>query len=214
MRAAHAWLLVQGTAAATVAWGIALQLKTDHDPFFAPVAAFVALNAPLGERGLNALRLVSGVIVGIVSGELTLLALGSGYRQLALATLAATLVSRGFGGSRIVIAQAAISAILTVALADGEAGLYRLADALVGTGVALVFSQLLFSPEPLALLRRAESAALGDLADALALTARALDDDEAELAADGGRDLEQLAGRGAQRVQAGPHRLAQAVGAG
>ena len=160
---------MQGTAAATVAWAIALRLPGEHDPFFAPVAAFIALNAPLGERGLNALRVVQGVFVGIAAGEVTLLLLGAGVVDLALATLAAVLVARSLGESRIVVAQAAVGAFLTVALADGEAGLYRAADALVGTGVALVFSQLLFSPEPLALLRRAESAALAELADALAL---------------------------------------------
>jgi uncharacterized membrane protein YgaE (UPF0421/DUF939 family) len=177
---AYAWPLVQGTAAATVAWAIALQLGGGHKPFFAPIAAFVALNAPLGERGLNTLRLVAGVFVGIGAGELTLLVFGTGYAELAVATLGATVVARMFSDTRIVIAQAAVGAILTVALADGDAGLYRMADALIGAGVALVFTQLLFSPEPLALLRRAESAALADLADALALTTRALEhDDEA-----------------------------------
>ena len=180
-RVGYTWPLVQGAAAATVAWAIALQLGGDHAPFFAPIAAFVALNAPLGERGLNTLRLVAGVFVGIGAGELTLLVFGTGYAELAVATLGATVVARMFAETRIVIAQAAVGAILTVALADGEAGLYRMADALVGAGVALVFTQLLFSPEPLALLRRAESAALADLADALALTTRALEHDDEEL---------------------------------
>jgi hypothetical protein len=48
--------------------------------------------------------------------------------------------------------------------------------------VALVFSQLLFSPEPLALLRRSETALLARMADGLAVTARALDEDDDELA--------------------------------
>jgi len=53
---------------------------------------------------------------------------------------------------------------------------------LIGTAVALVFSQLLFSPEPLGLLRRAEAAALEHMASGLALTARALEQDDDELA--------------------------------
>jgi uncharacterized membrane protein YgaE (UPF0421/DUF939 family) len=48
-------------------------------------------------------------------------------------------------------------------------------DALIGVGVALVFSQLLFVPEPLRLLRRAEGAVLSTLADGLRLTADALE---------------------------------------
>jgi hypothetical protein len=178
-------LVLQGTLAATAAWVIARHVVGNHEPFFAPIAAVVALNASLGERGRNALRLLLGVIVGIICGELALEALGGGYVSLALAVLAATTAARALSGVRIVIAQAAAGAILTVAVANGEAGTERLVDALLGVGVALLFTQVLFSPEPLALLRRAEAAALSDMAAALRLTARALqhdDDDAAERA--------------------------------
>jgi hypothetical protein len=47
--------------------------------------------------------------------------------------------------------------------------------------VALVFTQVLFSPEPVALLRRAQAAALAELAGGLELTARALERDDDEL---------------------------------
>ena len=179
------WLVLQSTLAATAAWVIANHVVGNPEPFFAPIAAVVALNASLGERGRNAVRLLLGVVVGIVAGELTLALLGGGYASLALAVFAGTTVARALGGVRIVIAQAAAGAILTVAVANGEAGTQRLVDALIGVGVALMFTQVLFSPEPLALLRRAESAALADMAEGLSLTARALecdDDDAAEQA--------------------------------
>jgi uncharacterized membrane protein YgaE (UPF0421/DUF939 family) len=54
-------------------------------------------------------------------------------------------------------AQTATASILTVAVAGGEAGTQRLADALIGAGVALVFSKFLFSPNPVLLVRRAET---------------------------------------------------------
>jgi Fusaric acid resistance protein-like len=179
---AHAWPLLQGTAAATAAWVIASRLVDHPDPFFAPIAAVVALNASRGERGSNAVRLLVGVVVGIVAGELAVGALGGGYGTLALATFAAMAVAVALGGARITIGQAAASAILTVAVADGQAGPQRLVDALIGAGTALVFSQLLFPPEPVALLRRAESAVLEDMGDGLELTARALERDDEELA--------------------------------
>jgi hypothetical protein len=172
------WPLVQSTAAATVAWVIANHVVHHHEPFFAPIAALVSLNTSLGERGLNALRLLQGVVLGIVVGELTLLLLGGGYGSLSLATFLALLLARLLGGARIVLAQAAIAAILTIAVANGEVGYQRLADALIGAGVALVFSQLLFSPEPLRLLRRVETDALAAMAAGLELTAKALDGDE------------------------------------
>lgn len=179
MAAADVWPLLQGTAAATVAWLIAGHVVHHHEPFFAPISAIVSLNTSLGERGLNALRLLAGVILGIGVGELTLLVLGGGYGSLALATFVALFVARALKGARIVLAQSAISAILTIAVANGEVGPQRLFDALIGAGVALVFSQLLFSPEPLRLLRSVEANALESMSAGLELTAQALEGDEA-----------------------------------
>ena len=96
------------------------------------------------------------------------------------ATFAAMALARTLGGARIVIVQAAASAILTVAVADGEAGFDRLLDACIGAGVALVFSQVFFSPEPVGLLRRAESVALTGLASGVRQAARALSADDTE----------------------------------
>jgi uncharacterized membrane protein YgaE (UPF0421/DUF939 family) len=179
--AANAWPLLQSTAAATAAWWLARWLNDHRDPFFAPMAAVVALNASRGQRGANALRLLAGVVVGIIAGELATTVLGGGYGTLALATFTAMAVAFALGGARVTIAQAATGAILTVAVADGQAGPNRLVDALVGAGVALVFTQVLFSPEPVALLRRAEAAALADMAAGLELTARALERGDHEL---------------------------------
>lgn len=178
---ADAWLLFQRTIAATAAWVIAKHVFDHHDPFFAPIAAVAALNAPLGERGSNALQLLLGVGVGIVVGELTAGVLGGGYGTLALSTFVAMTIARAFGGARVTIGQAAASAILTVTAAGGEAGPERLYDALIGAGVALVLSQFLFSPEPVALLRRAMSIALADMSSGLELTARALERDDDEM---------------------------------
>src|SRR3954454_2213003 len=73
-----AWALLQGTAAATAA-RVPPRYAFDHpEPFFAPIAALIALNRPVGERGLNAVRLLQGVILGIVVGELTLVTLSGG----------------------------------------------------------------------------------------------------------------------------------------
>jgi hypothetical protein len=177
-----AWPLLQGTAAATIAWVIAKYALDHEEPFFAPVAAVIALNATLGERGLNAVRLLQGVGVGIVVGELTLAGLNDEPGSLALATFVAMAIAVALGGARITIAQAAVGAILTVAIGSADAGIQRLIDALVGAGVALTFSQLLFSPEPVRLLRRAESAALADMGRGLELTAAALEHDDDDLA--------------------------------
>jgi hypothetical protein len=158
-----------------VAWALARHVIHHHQPFFAPIAAVVALNAALGDRGLNTVRLLIGVVLGILIGEAAILLLGGGYGTMELATFAAMAAARAFGGVRIVIAEAASSAILTVAVANGEVGTQRLEDAAIGAAVALVFSQLLFAPEPVALVRRAEAAALTEMAIGVRLTAEMLD---------------------------------------
>jgi hypothetical protein len=188
------WPQVQGAAAATAAWLIAQQIPHSRAPFFAPIAAFIALNAPLGERGLNAVRLVTGVIVGILVGEAASATLPGGYGvRVAVATLIATALAKVlFGSRRIVLAQSASAAILTVAVARGDAGITRLLDALIGAGVALVFSQLLFSPHPIRLVRRAEASLLRDIAERLERFTRALadgDEERTEKALTGLRDL-------------------------
>ena len=118
------------------------------------------------------------MFIGIGAGELVLWLFGGGYGRLALATFVATLLARLVGGPRLVIVQAAGSAILTVASADGQVGMNRMVDALIGAGVALVGSQFLFSPEPVALVRRAEVTALRTMAKAVDLVADALASDD------------------------------------
>jgi uncharacterized membrane protein YgaE (UPF0421/DUF939 family) len=180
---ANSWPILQGTGAATVSWVIARHVVNHHQPFFAPIAAVVALNASRGERGSNAVRLLWGVIVGILVGGAATFVLGTGYAALAVATLVAMLLALVVGGERIVIGQAAASAILVVTTADTQTGPGRLVDALIGAGVALVMSQLLFPVEPIALLRRAETAILTDLRSALELVAEAAETGDDEPAA-------------------------------
>jgi uncharacterized membrane protein YgaE (UPF0421/DUF939 family) len=176
--AAEAWPLLHSAAAATVAWALARHLIHHHQPFFAPIAAAAALNAALGERGLNAVRLLLGVAIGILVGEVAIVFLGDSYLAMGLGSFLAMAVAVAMGGARIVIAEAAGSAILTIALASGEAGTQRLEDAALGAAVALVFSQLLFAPEPVALVRRAAAAALSEMATGVRQTADMLERDD------------------------------------
>ena len=178
--ASDAWPLLQATAAATIAWMIATHVLSHHQPFFAPIAAVVALNTSRGERGIQAVRLLQGVVVGIVVGESVLALVGPGYGSLALATFVAMAVARMLGGVRIVLAQAAIGAILVISSGDVDVGPQRLVDALIGAAVALVFTQILFTPEPVGLVRRAEVVALGDMATGLDQAAQALERGEDE----------------------------------
>ena len=192
---ASAWSLTQQALAATVAWVLATHVIDHRQPFFAPMAAVVALNAPLGQRGGNALRLLEGVVIGIIAGEIGLATLGPTSGALFLATLASLTTARALGGSPLALAQAATAAILTIATGDTSVGPERLIDALIGGGVALVFSQILFAPEPVRMLRRSESAALNDIANAFELTARALRENDRGLAGEAIETLRDLRDR-------------------
>ncbi|MFJ8545295.1 aromatic acid exporter family protein [Streptomyces sp. NPDC093586] len=171
-------MLQQATAAA-FSWWIARNVFAHHVPLFAPIATLVALNTPVGGRGTNAVRVLSGVVAGVVVGQLAFRFLGHDAPSVGVAVLCALLVALFIDGERITMAQAAVGAVISVASGQ-QAGIDRVLDALLGAGVALVFSQLLFPPHPLALLRRAESATLEGLGRALDLTARALDEPEGE----------------------------------
>ncbi len=176
------WPVLQRALAATVAWAIAFHFVQHHQPFFAPIAAVVALNTSRGGRGRNALQFLQGVVTGILVAWLAVYLLGFGYLSLGVATFVSMLVALILGGRGIVIAQAAAGAILTVTTAATGAGSGRLIDALIGAGVALVISQLVFPAEPIRLLHRAETAALSNMADGLDLAARGLERDDDELA--------------------------------
>jgi uncharacterized membrane protein YgaE (UPF0421/DUF939 family) len=165
------WLVLQATVAATVAWLVANLVHPEDQPFFAPVAAVIALTAQRGERGAKAIQLLLGVFLGIVTGEIIVALMGGGYGRLAIATFIALCIATAVGNARVAVTQAGVSAILTVIAANGEAGWQRLLDAAIGGGVALVFTQVVFSPEPVALLRRAESNTLKHIARGLAQTA-------------------------------------------
>ncbi|MFE9696091.1 aromatic acid exporter family protein [Streptomyces sp. NPDC006270] len=169
------WPVLQQAAAATLSWWIARTVFDHHLPLFAPIATLVALNTPVGGRGTNAVRVVSGVIAGVIVGQLAYHFLGHGAASVGVAVLVALFVALLVDGQRITMAQAAVGAVISVA-AGQRAGIDRVQDALFGAGVALVFSQLLFPPHPLALLRRAETATLHGLSRALELTARTLDE--------------------------------------
>jgi uncharacterized membrane protein YgaE (UPF0421/DUF939 family) len=179
---ANVWPILQAAIAAGAAWAIATHLVHHRQPFFAPIAAVVSLNTARGERGSNAVRLLLGVIVGILVGEGAIAVHRGGYGTMGVATLIAMLAALAISGERLVIAQAAAGSILTVAALNGEVGSQRLIDALIGAGVALAISQLLFPAEPVALLRRAEATAALELAEGLRLTADALERDDGGLA--------------------------------
>ncbi len=167
------WPAVQAALAAVLAWVIAHNALGHAQPFFAPIAAAIALGTTGIRRGRRILQMVFGVTLGIGVGEGASALVGNGTVAIGivvLATLSAAVVAGVgvFGEGMMFVNQSAASAILVVALHRHGTGSERLIDALVGGGVAGVIGVGLFPAEPLRVLRDAEQQVLRSLAGSLA----------------------------------------------
>jgi uncharacterized membrane protein YgaE (UPF0421/DUF939 family) len=168
--------IAQSALAAGAAWEIALQIPGHGKPFFAPIAAVIALGAERGRRGRQAIEVIVGVTLGILLGAGIVAVAGVGAWQLVLATAVALVVATAAAAPPVVRIQAAASAILVVALHQPGSNLavQRLVDALIGGGIAIVLARLLFPVDPLGLVRDEARQLRMRLADALEEVAAAL----------------------------------------
>jgi uncharacterized membrane protein YgaE (UPF0421/DUF939 family) len=154
------WPITQTAVAAGLAYYIAHTLVGHLQPFFAPIAAAVAMSTSNDLRGQRALQLALGVALGIALGVAVETVLGSGAVSVGVAVFLALCVALVIGHGFIAqgmmfFNQTAAAAILVISLHSRTAGWDRLVDALIGGGVALVFSMLLFPPNPRPGVRRA-----------------------------------------------------------
>jgi len=192
-------MILQCAVAAGAAYLVARRVADHPSPFFAPIAAILTLGLTYGQRGRRALELAVGVAVGIGVGDLIVLAIGSGAWQIgvvvALAMAAAVLV----GGGRLLVNQAAVSAVLVVTIQLPDAGFdgSRFVDALIGGGIGLLVNAV-FPTDPMRLVRRELEPIVEELAAALEDVATSLerrDRDRAVAAAARARRIDPMLGR-------------------
>jgi hypothetical protein len=176
--------LAQAAAAAGISWELALQLPDHGQPFFAPIAAAIALGAERGTRGRQAIRMMTGVSVGILVGAAILALVGAGAWQIVIGTGIALVVTTAAGASLMVRNQAAASAILIVALhrPGSNLAVQRLEDALIGGAVAILIARFLLPIDPIPLVRGEARKLREQLATALDAAAAALADNDPERA--------------------------------
>jgi uncharacterized membrane protein YgaE (UPF0421/DUF939 family) len=154
------WPIAQTAVAAGLAYFIAHSLVGHVQPFFAPIAATVSMSTSTALRAQRAGQLVAGALLGIAIGAGVAALLGTGPAALAVAVFvalcAALAIGRGFiAQGAMFFNQAAVAAILILTVHTNTEGAGRLIDALIGGGIALVFSLLLFPADPAPALRRA-----------------------------------------------------------
>lgn len=167
------WPITQTTIAAALGWYLAHDVLGHREPFFAPISAAVCLWMTNRVRAELAIEMIIGVTLGIGVGTAVLAALGTGTIGMGVAVLLsltlAVLIAQGFSAQRTMfVNQSVISAILIMALPHTGLGVERLYDALIGGGLAVVFSILLFPKNPLAVLRDARADVLSALQEIFA----------------------------------------------
>lgn len=165
--------------AAALAWAFSVHVLGHPKPFFASVAAVVALGVRPGQRLRRTAELAFGVALGVLVGDLIVGLIGSGTWQIAVVVAAGLLVAVACGGTGLVVTQSGLQAVFVVALPrTPNSGFHRWQDALVGGAVALAIAALL-STDPWREARRLSASYMGDLADVLREVAAALRDESA-----------------------------------
>jgi uncharacterized membrane protein YgaE (UPF0421/DUF939 family) len=190
--------IVQNATAAVVAWSLASALLPDPRPAFAAIAAVIAVGVTHGQRAGRALQLVGGVILGITIASLLISVIGTGPWQLAVLVVLAMGTATALGAGEMLTVEAAVSAILLVALDPAAAEGFsptRVAEGAIGGAVALAVSSFLFPPDPALAPGRAAQAMFVELGRALERIATALearDAGAAERALDDARGIDDL----------------------
>src|SRR3954471_10382462 len=107
-------LIGQTSLAAGVAWELAKLVQPR--PYFAPIAAVIALSASSGQHFKRAVELAFGVAVGILVADLLLsLVEPSGATVFAVVALC-MVTALLFGAGQILVNQAAVSGVLLATL--------------------------------------------------------------------------------------------------
>ena len=145
------WQIGQCALAAGVAWLVAADLFHHATPFFAPVAAVVALGTSYGQRLRRVAEVTVGVAVGVFLADLLVAWLGSGWWQIALIVALSMTAALLLDGGQLLVTQAAVQSIVVASLVpDPGAAFTRWTDAVIGGAVALVAATVV----PAAALRR------------------------------------------------------------
>jgi uncharacterized membrane protein YgaE (UPF0421/DUF939 family) len=174
------WAIAQMSAGAGLAWWIATAAVGHPFPFFAAVAAVVCLGLGAAHRVRRVAELAVGVTVGVALGEVLVGVIGRGAWQIAVIVALALAVSRLLDSGALLATQAAVQAVLVLAIPQQVSGnVDRWVDAMIGGVVALAVA-LLTPPDPRAAADSRARAATLALARALRCLARAIRDGDAD----------------------------------
>ncbi|MFT4109295.1 MAG: FUSC family protein [Propionicimonas sp.] len=137
--------VLQAAVAAALAFSLARYVIGHPYPFFAPVAAWVCLGFTRNRQPRRVAELGAGAVLGVLTGELLHLLIGSGPWQIGVVLVVAALGARFVDRGDLFTMQAGVNAMVVLAtftlVTSDPVG--RAVDALVGALVALVLAVLL-----------------------------------------------------------------------
>jgi hypothetical protein len=170
------WLIVQTAAAAAIAWLLAAAVLHHQQAGFAPIGAVIAVEVTRGQQVRHAIELVLGVTLGIGVAVLLGSVIGNPPLRIAVVVGVAMTLALLISGSLVLVVQASLAAIFLAAAPSPTGGLAgeHLVEALIGGGLALVMTQLLFPLDPIKHVNQAAEPVFNRLADALEQAAAGL----------------------------------------
>lgn len=190
---AGAWGAGQCGLAAAGAWAFSTEVLGHTRPFFAAVAAVVALGVAGGGRLRRTADLAAGVALGVAIGDGWVGLFGQGIWQIGVVVFLALIAAVAINGGGLAVTQSAIQAVFVVALPrTPNSGFHRWQDALVGGATALLVAALL-PADPWRDVRRLRDRYLNELGQVLRDTATAVRQAQPAMAAEAlgrGRMLE------------------------
>jgi uncharacterized membrane protein YgaE (UPF0421/DUF939 family) len=135
----RAFMIIQCSVTAGVAWLLASLLLGHQVPYFAAAAAILVLGLAYGQRLRRGVDVAIGVTVGVTLGDIWLLLFGAGVWQVvavcAIAMSLATLV----GAGPLMTSQAGAQSIAVLVMAPTfKYGIDRGLDAAIGCSLALL----------------------------------------------------------------------------
>ena len=170
-------LIVQLGLGTGLAWFLVNEVFGHPQPFFAPIAAVIAVMAGGGQRHRATIELIFGVAVGVLVGELIIHVIGRGYWQISIVVVLAIVVGTLLGLKGLALTQTVTSSILLAAVVPvagaTNPATTRFLDALVGGLVGFAMT-LLIPRNPIRDIDREVQSILRALADNLAQIADAL----------------------------------------
>jgi Fusaric acid resistance protein-like len=175
LRANWRWF-AQAALATAPSWALAQELFGHERPIFAPLAGLIAVSTTLGRRRRYAVEMVLGVALGIGIADALFTLIGSGTWQIAAIVVGAMVAAVALGGSAVLVSEAAVSALLVVAVQPPGTGLSgaRFLDSLLGGVIGLVVTSVL-PANPARTAHRAAAWLLAEIAATIEEAALALE---------------------------------------